>query len=101
MLIDNHAETGCPGMADHVVELGEPLPLQPVLGVHMLERLQVETNVIEAGLADLGKVPPFESALASIRPIGIVAQHVDAAMEWLVGLIEHSGRSLGRERRRW
>ena len=99
MLVDNHAETGCPGMAHHVVELGEPLPLQPVLGVHVLKRLQVQANVIEAGLADLGKVPPFEPAFAGIRPIRIVAQHVDAAMEWLAGLIEHSGRSLGRERR--
>src|SRR5260221_3220677 len=101
MLVDDHAKTHGPSMAHHVVELAEPLRLQPVLGVHVLESLQVETNVIEAGLPDLGKVPPFEPALAGVCPIGIVSKHIDPAMERLTRLIEHSGRGFGRERWRW
>ena len=67
--------------------------IEPVLGVHVPERLQVQPDEIEAGLADLGEVPPFEAALARVGPIGIVAEHVDAAVERLIGLVENGGRS--------
>ena len=59
--------------------------VKPVLRIHVAERLQVDADEVEARLADFGEVPPLESALARVGPIGIVAEHVDAAPERLVG----------------
>ena len=89
MLVDDHAETRPLGVADYVIELGEPSGVEPVLRVHVPERLQVEAHEIEAAAADLGEVPPLEAALALVGPIGVVAEDVDAPMEggleWLLG----------------
>ena len=54
-------------------------------------------------LADLGEMAPLEAALGGVGPIGVVAEHVDAAMKRLVRLGEHGrrrvARGVGRRRR--
>ena len=85
MLIEDDAEAGRLGLADDIVELGEPRRIEPVLRIHVLERLEIDADEVEARLADFGEVPPLEAALAGVGPIGIVAEHVDAAPKRLVG----------------
>src|SRR5690348_874848 len=92
MLVQDDAETCRLRFADDVVQLREPLGLKAVLCIHMLERLQVDPNEVEAGLVDLGKVAPFEAAFPAIVPIGVIAEHVDTAMEGLVRLREDRRR---------
>ena len=63
MLVDDDSEAGPLGMAHDVVELGEPRGIKPIVGVHVPERLQIQPDEVEAGVADLGEVPPLETAL--------------------------------------
>ena len=88
MLVKNDAEPGLLRLADDIVELGQPLGIKPICSSMWLEGLEIDTNEIEAGLADLDEMSPFEAAFAAVRPIRIVAKDVDAAPKRLVGLLQ-------------
>src|SRR5947209_20248182 len=89
MLVENDTETCLTSLTEDVVELREPLRLEPVLRVHMAKRLQIDANEIEPGLPDLGEVAPFEAALATFGPVRVVTENVHAAPKRLVGLSEN------------
>ena len=61
--------------------------------------MQGHSDEVEAGLADLGEMPPLEAALARVGPIGIVAERVDAAAEGLVGRVQARRRLRSGDRR--
>jgi hypothetical protein len=63
----------------------------------MLEGVERHPYEIETGFVDLGEVPPLEPPFARVGPIGIVTEHIDPALEWLVGGVEaNRGRCGGR-----
>lgn len=100
MLVDDDSETGSLRVLDDIIELRQPLRLKPVLRIHELECLEVEADEIEAGVPDLGEVPPLEAAPARVRPVRVVTEDVDAAVERLVRLSQHRRQRTGGERGR-
>ena len=86
MLVENDTKADLPCLPNHIVQLAQPLRFKLVLCVHVPERLQVDADKIEPRLANLGEVPPLESTVARIGPIGIVAKNIHSTPKWLLRL---------------
>ena len=99
MLVEDNPEPCLLRFANDVVELGQPDGIEPVLRIHVAERVKGHADEIEAGFADLGEVAPLEAPLARIIPIRVVAENVDPALERLVRGVKRDRRRSGRNRR--
>ena len=81
MLVEDDAEAGRLRFADDGVELGEPAGIELVGGIHVVEREQVEPDMVETRAADFGEMAPLEASLGFVLPIGVVAKDIDPAVE--------------------
>ncbi len=87
MLVQNDIEFVPLGFADDPIQLFQPFWFQPSVRRHMGEGKHDHADRVEAGLVDGLEVLVLVIALATILPVGIVADDIDAAahLRHLVG----------------
>jgi hypothetical protein len=96
MEIQHQPESFGQRVLDHPVERLKPGLTQPVarVGPGVAERMQIDSHMAEARLADQPEVVRFEASLRAIAPDWIISNHVDAPAQALI-LLERVWRSGG------
>ena len=85
VLVDDDRQPGIARLSDHPVERRQPARVEPVLRVHMVERLKDQADEVEAPLADGREMARLKSGMRRVRPQRVVPQHVDAAVKARAG----------------
>ena len=91
MFVQNHLKIIVKSGLHNPIELPEPLVAELMIGVHVLEGLQVDTNGLESALPDESEMAFLKAGAAKSVPERIVAEDIDSAshfrylIEWIKG----------------
>ena len=78
VLVQDHSEARVRRVCYNPVEPFQPLRVDPILRVHMIEHEQIDPDEIEATVADVGKILCLEPTFFRLLPERVVTEDVDA-----------------------
>ncbi|MCW0450774.1 hypothetical protein NB706_003608 [Xanthomonas sacchari] len=81
VFVQDHVQARGGGLVDHRIQRLQPGRVEPVVRVHVRERLQVDPHRAEAAVADRAVQRRAETRLRRVVPQRVVAEDVDPAPE--------------------